>query len=85
VTGRREITGALAVDCGDGREIRHGDRAGQIVYRRQPRAVYACLLCHQQEGPVTGTETVRRFVETVRTTHTARCTAAGTTPERNAA
>ncbi|MGW1979196.1 hypothetical protein [Streptomyces sp. NPDC001889] len=85
MTGRQTLTGALAVDLGDGREIRHGQRAGHIHYTRQPRAVYACLLCHQQEGPVTGAATVQRFVDSVRTIHAARCTVAAPTTERQAA
>ncbi|MEU5974375.1 hypothetical protein [Streptomyces sp. NPDC047315] len=84
MSDRQRMTGALAVDLGEGREIKHGERAGQIRYTRPPRAVYACLLCQTQEGPVEGPETVRRFVATVRAVHAARCTA-GTTTERTAA
>ena len=34
MTGPQCITGALFVDCGEGREIRHGDRAGEIQIGR---------------------------------------------------
>lgn len=72
-----QMTGGLAVDLGEGHQIKHGDRAGQIAYTRQPRAVYACLLCHQQEGPVQGPETVKVFVATVRQVHAGRCHSTG--------
>ncbi|MEU2111856.1 hypothetical protein [Streptomyces sp. NPDC019507] len=68
-----EITGALFIDCGDGFEIRKGDRAGQIVYRREPRARFECLRCRTTEGPVSGPADVREFVANVRTDHLTRC------------
>lgn len=71
------IPGALFVDLGDGHEIRHGDRAGQIVYRRQPRARYECLICRTVEGPVEGPAAVAQFVATVRAAHFTRCTTTG--------
>ncbi|MFK0124932.1 hypothetical protein ACIQSP_16650 [Streptomyces nigra] len=65
----RWLDAALTVDCGEGYEIKHGERAGQIKYTRQPRAKFECLRCHTLEGPVTGPEAVKRFVATVRTAH----------------
>jgi hypothetical protein len=65
----RWLDAALTVDCGEGFEIKHGERAGQIKYTRQPRAKYECLLCRTVEGPVTGPEAVKRFASTIRTAH----------------
>jgi hypothetical protein len=70
MTGQRTVTGGLFIDCGDGFENKNGDRAGQITYRRAPRARYECLRCHAVEGPVSGAAEVKRFVATIRTTHT---------------
>lgn len=42
---------------------------------RQPNASYRCHRCHTTEGPVTGRDTVIKFVETVSDVHRARCTA----------
>lgn len=70
MTGQRTVTGGLFVDFGDGFENRNGDRAGQITYRRAPRARYECLRCNAVEGPVSGAAAVKRFVATIRTTHT---------------
>ncbi|MER7047757.1 hypothetical protein [Streptomyces jumonjinensis] len=79
------MSGALAVDFGDGYEIKRGDLTGHIEYRRPPRAVYACLRCGTQEGPVTGPLAVRRFVDTVRAVHATRCHPAAPITERQAA
>lgn len=78
----RHITGALFIDMGEGHEAKHGDRAGQITYRRQPRARYECLACRAVEGPVEGPAAVARFVGEVRAVHAARC---GTAAARQAA
>jgi hypothetical protein len=72
MTGQRAIVGALFVDCGQAYENKTGDRAGQITYRRQPRARYECLRCHTVEGPVTGPAEVKRFVATIRDAHVCR-------------
>ncbi|MFD1832437.1 hypothetical protein ACFSJS_22720 [Streptomyces desertarenae] len=79
---RIAITGALFVDMGEGHAIRSGDRAGQITYKRQPRARYECLTCRATEGPVEGPAAVARFVAEVRAVHAARC---GTPAARQAA
>jgi len=63
------LDSALTVDLGEGFEIKHGDRAGQIKYTRQPRAKYECLRCNSLEGPVTGPDKVRKFVARIRTAH----------------
>ncbi|MGW7239706.1 hypothetical protein [Streptomyces sp. NPDC054804] len=42
------------------------------------RARYECLLCRTTEGPVYGTDSVKSFVDTIRTNHRARCTASAT-------
>lgn len=85
MTGRTEIVSALAVDLGDGHVIKHGDRAGQIRYTGQPTAVFACLICRIQIGPVTGPAAVHRLTARA-DTHAARCRpAADTTTERHAA
>jgi hypothetical protein len=72
MTGQRTVTGGLFIDCGDGFENKNGDRAGQITYRRAPRARYECLRCHAVEGPVSGATEVKRFVATIRDTHVCR-------------
>lgn len=84
MTGRR-VTGALFVDCGEGREIRHGDRAGQIRWTRQPRARYECVACGYRSETVTGPDAVKAFVSHIRTTHQATCTAAAHTEGAQAA
>jgi hypothetical protein len=78
VTGPARVLGALFVDLGEGREIHHGDRAGQISYRRQPRARFECLRCHTTEGPVTGPHAVAAFVARIQTDHRATCPATTT-------
>jgi hypothetical protein len=71
-SGRR-IDGALFADLGDGREVRKGDRAGQITWKRLPRARYECLRCHTVEVPDgNGPGDIARFVASIRNTHTCR-------------
>ena len=69
MTGQRTVTGGLFVDCGDGFEIKQGDRAGQVKYRGTPRARYECVRCQTVEGPVSGAAKVREFVATIRDRH----------------
>jgi hypothetical protein len=69
----RGIDAALFVDLGDGREIRSGDRAGQITWKRLPRARYECLRCNTREVPDgNGPGDIARFVATIRQTHICR-------------
>lgn len=73
-----EITGALFIDCGEGFEIKKGDRAGQIRWTRPPRARFECLRCRTTETPVVGKKesvpaAVARFVASIRTDHLTRC------------
>lgn len=75
MTRLRIITGALFVDLGEGREIKDGDRAGQIGWSQPPRARYECLLCHTSEGPVQGAIAVRKFVTRIHADHRAHCPA----------
>ncbi len=77
-TTRLRITGGLFIDCGEGREIKHGDRAGQIRYTRQPRARYECVACRTTTETVTGAEAVKAFINHIRATHKATCTGAAT-------
>lgn len=70
MTGRVEITGALFVDLGEGRE---DSERGGIRWSRQPRAKYECLLCQTTEGPVTGPIDVRQFVAGIREAHKTTC------------
>ena len=73
----REVVAALFVDLGEGREIKHGDRAGQIRWDRLPRARYECLRCQAVEVPDgRGPGDVARFVASIRATHTCRATSA---------
>ncbi|MEU9865517.1 hypothetical protein AB0D99_32075 [Streptomyces sp. NPDC047971] len=83
MTGQR-VTAALFIDCGEGREIRHGDRAGQIRYTRQPRARYECAACNYRSETVTGPDAVKAFVAHIRATHQAVCPAATTEGARAA-
>ncbi|NUK12678.1 hypothetical protein HRW18_32850 [Streptomyces lunaelactis] len=65
----REITGALTVDCGEGRE--DAERGG-IRYTRQPRAKYECFACHTTEtasGPID----VKAFAAGIRDAHKTNC------------
>ncbi|THA82765.1 hypothetical protein [Streptomyces sp. A0592] len=75
-SGPRQVTSALFVDCGDGRETKHGDRAGQIRYTGQPRARYECLACGWQSETITGPTAIRRFLDHIRAAHKAACPAA---------
>lgn len=89
MTTRQEVVSALFVDCGEGREIRHGARAGQIRWTRMPSARFECLLCQTAETPVVRPgepvpAAVARFVNHIRTTHQAVCTAAPTEGARAA-
>ncbi|MEU0671321.1 hypothetical protein ABZ330_00215 [Streptomyces sp. NPDC006172] len=66
----RRIIAALFVDLGEGREIKKGDRAGQIRWDRLPRARYECLLCGTSEVPDgRGPGDIARFVASIRTDH----------------
>ena len=72
MTGR-EVMAVLLVDLGEGREIKHGDRAGQIRWDRLPRARYECLRCHTVETPDgRGPGDIARFVATIATSHVCR-------------
>jgi len=67
----RRVSAVLFVDCGEGREIKRGDRAGQIRWDRLPRARYECLRCQTVETPTgRGPGDVARFVAAIRTSHT---------------
>lgn len=68
IATRQIVTGALYIDMGQ--QSRGGDR-----WVRPPRARYECLRCHTTEGPVTGPDTVRAFVASIRTDHRANCPA----------
>lgn len=78
MTTRQEVVGALFIDCGEGREIKHGDRAGRIRWTRMPSARFECLLCQTAETPVIRPAepvpaAVARFIAHIRTTHEAVC------------
>jgi hypothetical protein len=75
MTGRMEVRDALFVDLGEGREIKHGDRRGQITYTRQPRARFECVRCGYASPTVTGAPAVRDFVANEPTDHRAVCPA----------
>ena len=75
MTGQLQVADALFVDLGEGFEIKHGDRAGQIKYTRQPRARFECIRCEYASETVTGPEPVTRFVATARTSPQAICPA----------
>jgi hypothetical protein len=91
VTGPTRVISALYVDLGEGREIKTGDRAGQIRWTRPPRARFECLLCGTEEVPAIGPKepvpaAVAQFVATIRSTHQTRCNPQHTTTtERQAA
>ncbi|XUM01262.1 hypothetical protein ACQ86F_31795 [Streptomyces venezuelae ATCC 10712] len=89
MTARRQVTSALFVVLGEGREIRHGARAGQIRWTQMPEARFECLLCQTAETPVVRPgepipAAVARFIAHIRTTHQAVCTAATTEGARAA-
>ncbi len=76
----RRVVDALFVDLGEGREIKHGARAGQIRWTREPAARFECLRCYATEVPnIRPKETVpaavARFVASIRTDHRAQCPA----------
>ncbi|MFF0019133.1 hypothetical protein ACFYQQ_01005 [Streptomyces sp. NPDC005496] len=75
MNGPLAVADALFVDLGDGREIKEGARAGQITYKRQPRARYECLRCGYHAPPVTGAPAVRDFVTNEPRDHRASCPA----------
>ena len=75
MTGRLTVADALFVDLGEGREIKHGARAGQITYTRQPRARFECVRCSYASPTVTGPAPVRDFVANEPTDHRAVCPA----------
>ena len=72
MTGRQEVTAALFVDLGEGREDK---KTGLIRWSKQPRAKYECVRCQTTEGPVHGPDRVREFVARIRTDHPTYCTA----------
>ncbi|MCX5197191.1 hypothetical protein OOK31_25390 [Streptomyces sp. NBC_00249] len=69
------VVGGLFIDGGEGHEIKHGDRAGQIRWTSQPRARYECVACRWKSETVTGPAAVKAFVAHIRTTHRATCPA----------
>lgn len=75
MTGQQRVLDALFVDLGEGREIKHGDRAGQITYTRQPRARFECVRCGYASEIVTGAAAVRDFVANEPADHRAVCPA----------
>jgi len=75
MSGQQRVVDALFIDCGEGFEIKNGDRAGQIKYTRQPRARFECVPCGYASETVTGPDAVKRFVATARTNHRAICPA----------
>jgi hypothetical protein len=83
MTGRT-VADALFIDCGDGYEIKQGDNAGEIKYRRPPRARFECVRCEYASEIVTGPEAVKQFVATARTDHRAICPALRTTNQQGA-
>jgi hypothetical protein len=83
MTGPARVLGALFVDLGEGREIKHGDRAGHIHWRRLPSARFECLLCGTAEFPNVRPKepvpaAVRRFIDSIRESHRAICPATTT-------
>lgn len=75
MTARQQVNDALFVDCGDGYEVKQGDDAGQIKYRRPPRARFECVRCGYASATVTGAPNVRDFVANEPTDHRAVCPA----------
>jgi hypothetical protein len=80
-----EVRDALFVDLGEGREIKQGDRAGQIKYTRQPRARFECVRCGYASPTVTGAPAVRDFVANEPTDHRAVCPAIHSTTTQQGA
>ena len=67
------VLAVLHVDLGEGREIKTGSQAGQISWKRLPRAKYACMRCQTVEVPDgNGPGDIARFVATIRSSHTCR-------------
>jgi hypothetical protein len=67
------LLAVLYVDLGEGREIKTGDRAGQISWKRLPRAKYECWRCQAVEVPDgNGPGDIARFVATIRSSHICR-------------
>jgi hypothetical protein len=85
MTGRQEVRDALFVDLGEGREIKQGDRAGQIKYTRQPRARFECVRCGYASPTVTGAPQVRDFVANEPRDHRAVCPAIYSTTNQQGA
>lgn len=85
MTGQQRVLDALFVDLGEGREIKHGDRAGQITYTRQPRARFECVRCDYASEIVTGAAAVRDFVANEPTDHRAICPATHRTTNQQGA
>ena len=85
MTGRLTVADALFVDLGEGREIKHGDRRGQITYTRQPRARFECVRCGYASPTVTGPAAVRDFVANEPTDHRAVCPAIHNTTNQQGA
>lgn len=86
MSGLQRVNDALFVDFGDGYEIRDGTHAGQIRYRRQPRARFECVRCGYASPVVTGPVDVREFVANEPNDHRAICPAThtGTTNQQGA-
>ncbi|MFE9845823.1 hypothetical protein [Streptomyces goshikiensis] len=81
---RWQVIRALFIDCGQGIEIKTGDRAGQIWWKTPPRARHECLDCGWQSETVTGPAKVKAFISHIRDTHQATCTGAVTEGARAA-
>lgn len=84
MTGRQLVAAALFIDCGDGYEIKQGDNAGEIKYRRPPRARFECVRCSYASPTATGPAAVKRFIATEPTNHRAICPANHTTNQQGA-
>ncbi|MFD5632421.1 MULTISPECIES: hypothetical protein [Streptomycetaceae] len=84
MTALQRVNDALFVDLGDGYEIKHGDRAGQITYTRQPRARFECVRCGYASPVAVGAPAVKRFVATARTEHRQICLAIHPTTQQGA-
>lgn len=78
------VVGALRIDCGQGVEIKTGDRAGEIRWKTHPRARYECVACGWTSETVTGPTAVQTFAAHIRSTHQAACLGAITEGARAA-
>lgn len=86
MTARQQVNDALFVDCGDGYEVKQGSSdAGEIKYRRPPRARFECVRCEYASEVVTGATAVKRFVATAATDHRAVCPALHNTSNQQGA